>query len=210
MRLLHPFTPYVTEEIWQHLRTACLAAPNRPVPEDGWAEALIVAKWPIADDGRRTTDDVADFRHIMEIIRAIRNARAENKVELGKKVAATIVAGEREKLISSQREVIARLANIDPAQFRIAAELPEKPMQAVAFVVGATEVYLPMAGFVDMDAERERLNKEIVELDKQIAKLEALLGSDFVSKAPASVVEKERARLAAAKESRAKLAARVG
>ncbi|MEK9164009.1 MAG: valine--tRNA ligase, partial [Chloroflexota bacterium] len=123
-------------------------------------------KWPIADDGRRTTDDVDDFRHIMEIIRAIRNARAENKVELGKKVAATIVAGEREKLISSQREVIARLANIDPAQFRIAAELPEKPMQAVAFVVGATEVYLPMAGFVDMDAERERLNKEIVELDR--------------------------------------------
>ncbi|MDO8631132.1 MAG: class I tRNA ligase family protein, partial [Phycisphaerales bacterium] len=92
MRLLHPFTPYVTEEIWQHLRTACLAAPNRPAPEDGWADALIVAKWPTADDGRRTTNDVADFPHIMDIIRAIRNARAENKVELSKKIAATIVA----------------------------------------------------------------------------------------------------------------------
>ena len=210
MRLLHPFTPYVTEEIWQHLRTACLAAPDRPAPDGGWADALIVAKWPIADDGRRTTDDVADFSHIMEIIRAIRNARSENKVELGKKIAATIVAGEKEKLISSQREVIARLANIEPTQFRLFADLPERPKQAVTVVVGATEIYLPMAGLVDMGAERERLQKEISEFDKQIAKLESLLGSDFANKAPAAVVDKERGRLAAAKESRAKLAERIG
>ena len=152
---------------------------------------------------------IEEFSHIMEIIRAIRNARSENKVELGKKVVATIVAGEKEKLVTIQREVIARLANIEPTQFRIFADLPEKPKQAVAMVVGTTEIYLPMAELVDMDAERERLRKEIAELDKQIAKLESLLGSDFANKAPAAVVDKERGRLAAAKESRAKLAERV-
>jgi len=76
-------------------------------------------------------------------------------------------------------------------------------------VIGSTEVYLPMAGMVDADAERERLTNELRALDKQIAKLEALLGSDFANKAPAAVVEKERGKLAEAKESRSKLAARL-
>ena len=214
MRLLHPFAPYVTEEIWQHLRKACLA-PGRPAPEGGWEEALIVAKWPDASMGVRgygSESAATDFPHVMEIIRAIRNARAENKVELGKKIAATLVAGnaDDESLLNDQREVIARLAGLEPMQFRILAELPEKPRQAVSMVVGHTEVYLPLAGMVNVDAERERMTKELADLDKQIAKLETLLASDFANKAPAGVVEKERARLAAAKESRAKLAEQVG
>jgi len=211
MRLLHPFTPYVTEEIWQHLRTACLAAPGRPAPTEGWADALIVAKWPTpAPDGTTSqTSEGGGFAHIMDIVRAVRNARAENKVELGKKIAAVIVAGEKEEVIGSQRAVIERLANIDPAQFHISASLAEKPTEAVTLVIGSTEVYLPMAGMVDADAERERLTNELRALDKQIAKLEALLGSDFANKAPAAVVEKERGKLAEAKESRSKLAARL-
>jgi valyl-tRNA synthetase len=208
MRLLHPFTPYVTEEIWQHLRQACLT-PGRPSPEGGWPDALIIAQWPAAS-GAGDAQAVADFSHIMEIVRAIRNARAENKVEMGRKIAATIVAGDREKLFTGQRDVIARLASLEPLQFRIFAELPEKPKQAVAMVIEGTEIYLPLAGMVDMAAEQGRLTKEIADLDKQIAKLEGLLASDFANKAPAAVVEKERARLASIKESRAKLAERLG
>ncbi len=218
MRLLHPFAPYVTEEIWQHLRKACLA-PGRPAPEGGWEEALIVAKWPTPTPDPRLRaveerDRGGEFPHLMDIIRTIRNARAENKVELGRKIAATLVAGnaEDEALLNDQRDAIARLAGLEPMQFRILAELPPsgKPRQAVAMVVGRTEVYLPLAGMVNVDAERERMTKELAELDKQIAKLETLLGSDFANKAPAGVVEKERARLAAARESRAKLAEQVG
>nr|MBI2905044.1 class I tRNA ligase family protein [Chloroflexota bacterium] len=221
MRLLHPFAPYVTEEIWQHLRKACLA-PGRPAPEGGWEEALIVAKWPtppsrstpvglLAGEGLGVRE-TAEFPHLMEIIRAIRNARSENKVELGRKIAATLVAGsaEDESLLNDQRDAIARLAGVEPMQFRILAELPEKPRQAVSMVVGRTEVYLPLAGMVNIGAERERMTKELADLDKQIAKLETLLASDFANKAPAGVVEKERARLAAARESRAKLAEQVG
>ncbi|HKZ71145.1 MAG TPA: valine--tRNA ligase [Anaerolineales bacterium] len=213
MRLLHPFTPYVTEEIWQHLRKACLSEPGRPAPAEGWAEALIVAKWPEAPTPALPHSAgegvISDFTHIMEIIRAIRNARSENKVELGKKIAATIVAGDKEKLIASQHEAIARLANIEPTQFRIFATLPEKPKDAAAMVIGGTEIYLPLAGMVDAAAERERTKKEIEGLDKQIAKLETLLGSDFANKAPTAVVVKERAKLAEAKEARRKLAERT-
>jgi valyl-tRNA synthetase len=208
MRLLHPFTPYVTEEIWQHLRQACLAEPNRPTPPEGWADALIIAHWPDTSDQQPTTNN--DFPHIMDIVRAIRNGRAENKVELGRKIAATIVAWDKEPLVNSQRETIARLASLEPTQFRIFARLPERPQQAVTLVVGTTEIYLPLAGMVDAEAERGRLQKELDTLDKQIAKLETLLGSDFVNKAPPAVIEKERGRLTEAKESRAKLAERLG
>jgi valyl-tRNA synthetase len=209
MRLLHPFTPYVTEEIWQHLRTACLEGANRPTPPEGWTEALIIAKWPEATE-QPATEVIADFQHIMEIVRVIRNGRAENKVEMSRKIAATIVAGDKADLLNSQREAIARLALIDPAAFEISANLAEKPKQAVTLVVGATEIYLPLAGMVDAAAEQERLKKELDSLDKQIAKLEGLLGSDFAGKAPPAVVEKERKRLAELKESQAKLAERLG
>ena len=210
MRLLHPFTPYVTEEIWQHLRQACLAEPNRPTPPEGWADALIIAQWPTPTSNLHAERPTSDFPHIMDIVRAIRNGRAENKVELGRKIAATIVAGDKESLVNGQRETIARLASLEPTQFRIFTSLPEKPQSAVTLVVGTTEIYLPLAGMVDVEAERGRLQKDLDTLDKQIAKLETLLGSDFVNKAPPTVIEKERGRLTEAKESRAKLAERLG
>jgi valyl-tRNA synthetase len=79
----------------------------------------------------------------------------------------------------------------------------------VTLVVGTTEIYLPLAGLVDAKAERERLTKEAESLDKQIAKLEGLLSSDFASKAPPAVVDKERKRLVDMRESRAKLSERL-
>ncbi len=212
LRMLHPFTPYVTEEIWQHLRSACLA-PNKPKPSEGWADALIIAKWPdspLPEGEGLGVREIEQFTHLMEIIRAIRNARAENKVEMSKKIAAMIVSDDKAALIESQREIIARLAIVDSAQLTISAALKEKPKQAVAMVISTTEIYLPLAGMVDADAEKEKLGKQIDELDKQIEKLEKLLGSDFVNKAPANVVEKEKQRLAEAKETREKMKERLG
>ena len=209
LRMLHPFTPYVTEEIWQHLRSACLE-PNKPKPSEGWADALIIASVPKGDPISNLQSPISDFTQIMEIVRSIRNARAENKVEMGKKIAAMIVSDDKAALIESQREIIARLANVDSAQLTISATLKEKPKQAVAMVIGSTEIYLPLAGMVDAVAEKEKLGKQIAELDKQIEKLEKLLGSDFVNKAPANVVEKEKQRLAEAKETRGKMKERLG
>ncbi|MBI5714944.1 MAG: valine--tRNA ligase [Chloroflexi bacterium] len=209
LRMLHPFTPYVTEEIWQHLRSACLE-PNKPKPSEGWADALIIASFPNVAPISNLQPPISDFTHIMDLIRAIRNARAENKVEMSKKIAAMIVSEDKTVLIESQREIIARLAIVDSAQLTISAALAEKPKQAVAIVIGTTEIYLPLAGMVDADAEKEKLGKQIADLDKQIEKLEKLLGSDFVNKAPPNVVEKEKQRLAEAKETRGKMRERLG
>ncbi len=196
LRLLHPFVPFITEAVWQKL-------PRRP----GDPDALIIAAWPRAG----SVDEAAldDFGHLMDLIRAIRNARSENKVEQNKKITAHIAAGGKAQWLSGQSALLVALAKVDPASLKIEAAIAQKPQNAVVLVVGGTEVYLPFEGLVDLSAEKERLTKELADLDKRIQKSEALLASDFAAKAPAAVVDKERANLAGLKESRAKVAARL-
>jgi valyl-tRNA synthetase len=196
LRLLHPFVPFITEAVWQKL-------PRRP----GDPQALIIASWPRPGP----TDEAArsDFGHLMEIIRAIRNARAENKVEQNKKVTAFIAAGDKARWLGEQRAVLTALAKLDEASLKIETALPQKPRNAVALVIGGTEVYLPFEGLVNLGAEKDRLTKELSDLDKQISKSEGLLASDFAGKAPAAVTERERGKLAGLKESRGKVAARL-
>jgi valyl-tRNA synthetase len=194
MRLLHPFMPFVTEEIWQHL------------PHEG--EALIVAPWPEAGP----TDEAAEAQMalIMEIVRAIRNARAEYKVEPGRRIEAIIAAGEEYELLSGQRDILITTARLDADKLHIARTLETKPTQALALVVGGVEVYLPLAGMVDLAKERQRLAVEIEEVAKGIAGSEKLLANeDFLAKAPAHVVERERDKLADYRQRQAKLQERL-
>jgi len=194
MRLLHPFMPFVTEEIWQHL------------PHEG--EALIVAPWPEAgpmDEAAET-----EMALIMEIVRAIRNARAEYKVEPGRRIGAIIAAGEEYELLSSQMDVLITTARLDASNMHIASTLKTKPPQALALVVGGVEVYLPLAGMVDLAKERQRLAAEIEEVTTGIAGSEKLLANeDFLAKAPAQVVERERDKLAGYRQRQAKLQERL-
>ena len=196
LRLLHPYVPFVTEAVWQHLPHA----PNDP-------PALILAGWP--QPGAVDEAAIAGFSHVMEIIRAIRNVRAEKNVPPGKRIPATIVGGGKAEWLRAQRATFITLAKLEDTQFRLFADLPEKPQNAIPLVIGATEIYLPLEGLVDLSAEKERLTKELADLDKQIHKSESLLASDFASKAPAAVVEKERGKLAGLKESRGKVEERL-
>jgi len=203
LRLLHPYVPYITEAVWQKL-------PHAPTDPP----ALIVARWP--QTGPVEEAALADFGHLMEIIRAIRNARAQVETRHGaslpsKKIPATIVAGEKAKWLAEQRPTLIALARLEDQQFRIFADLPEKPAarNAITLVIATTEVYLPLEGLVNLGEERERLAKELADLDRQIQKSGGLLASDFARKAPAAVVDKERAKLAALKESRAKVEERL-
>ncbi|MFQ5813685.1 MAG: class I tRNA ligase family protein, partial [Anaerolineae bacterium] len=194
MRLLHPFMPFVTEEIWQHL------------PHEG--EALIVAPWPEA--GPMDGAAEAEMSLIMEIVRAIRNARAEYKVEPGRRIEAIIATGEDYELLSSQRDILITTARLDAEKLHIARTLETKPAQALALVVGGVEVYLPLAGMVDLERERQRLNAEIEEVSKGIAGSEKLLtNEDFLAKAPAQVVNRERDKLAGYRQRQAKLQERL-
>jgi valyl-tRNA synthetase len=207
LRLLHPFTPFVTEELWQALKTAALQAGLSPFDSHlTWEDALIIAHWPEAGAAEGWEEQtVQDFNLIQEIVRSIRNMRSEKGVQPAKKIGAVIAAGDKAKLCEAQKTILASLANIELSSLKIVSHLDQQPENTASLVVSGIEVYLPLADLVDPEQEKARLTKELAETNAQIGRLEALLSSDFGNKAPAQVVEKERGRLAAFKETAAKL-----
>ncbi len=215
LRLLHPFMPCVTESIWQNLpgMAAADALPAGP-------RALMVSRWPQASDvadalgaelgaGAELSAAEIDFGRLQEVVRGIRNARSEYDVQPGKRIPAHISAGEAAAVFVANLPLLAALARIDPAATLIAAELPA-PDKAVTLAAPGATVYLPLAGLVDFAAERARLGKEIEGLQKQVQKIEGLLGNPgFVAKAPADVITRETARLAELRERALQLTQRL-
>ncbi|MCL4534063.1 MAG: valine--tRNA ligase [Bacteroidetes bacterium] len=192
LRLLHPFMPFVTEEIRQHL------------PHQG--ESLMVAAWP--RPGERDPEAEQEMSALIEVIRSIRNLRAEFRVEAARWVEAKIVAGPQAPLLSQHQEMVATLARVRP--LRVVAELPQRPAQALHAVAAGTEIYLPLAGLVDVEAELARLGKELAALGQEIERTKMRLASPgFTQKAPPAVVERERSKLAELEERHAKLLERL-
>jgi valyl-tRNA synthetase len=210
LRLLHPFIPFVTEELWGHLHKALQASPLAPVAKD-WPVMLIVASWPeVREPERWEAGTIADFTLIQDIVRAIRNLRAEQDVKPGKKLPAAFAAGEKTAMLHEQKTVLASLAALDIEQLDIQETLAAKPEKSTALVVGPVEIYLSLAVTVDSAEDRARLEKDLAETQSQITRLEQLLGSDFANKAPAAVVDKEREKLAAYKETAEKIKSQLG
>jgi valyl-tRNA synthetase len=209
LRLLHPFTPFVTEEIWGHLHSALRESPISNLAKD-WPNALIVAKFPEPREAEGwEAGKIADFELIQEIVRSIRNLRAEKGVAPSKKISASISAGNKLDLLENQKSVIASLAGLDFSLLTIHSSLAEKPADSAALVVGSVEIYLPLAGMVDLVSEKPRLEKELKEAESHIQRLETLLNSDFANKAPAALVQKERDKLAGYKETAEKIKAQL-
>jgi valyl-tRNA synthetase len=203
LRLLHPFTPFVTEEIWGHLKVAASAVKPaiNPHHDSEWEEALIIARWPEpTSEASWEHQAVSDFSLIMDIVRAIRNWRAENNVKPNQHIPTILVGGEHTPVLQGQSATIAALARLDIEQLTIQESLAEKPKGYVALVVGVVEAYLSMAELVDSTEQRARLEKDLSEANAQIARLEALLDSPFTEKAPVNVVENESQKLAAYRE----------
>ena len=210
LRLLHPITPFVSEELWGHLRKALGQNAILSNLAEAWPEALIIAPWPKAQALEGWEDEkVADFTLIQEIVRSIRNLRAEKKVSPAKRIPATIVAGAKAALFQEQASTVAMLAGLDAAQISILESVQAKPENSVAIVAGPVEIYIPLSGMVDQGEESKRLRKELADTQIQIERLEKLLGSDFANKAPAPVVQKEREKLAAFSEVADKLKAQL-
>jgi valyl-tRNA synthetase len=206
LRLLHPFTPFVTEELWSHLKQAAEAHSPRLAPHGGWEDALMIARWPLAqpEEGWEA-EKMTAFALVQDVVRIIRNMRTEKKVTPGKKIPAIIAAGDRLGILEGQRGTIAALAHLDPEALQLSARLAEKPPGAASAVVSGVEIYLPLADLIDPEAERARLQKDLIEIEGQIERLEKLLSSNFAEKAPAAVVDKERQKLAAYYETAARL-----
>ncbi|HXG36985.1 MAG TPA: valine--tRNA ligase, partial [Dehalococcoidia bacterium] len=188
LRLLHPFMPFVTEAVWQNLR-----------PYLAWAagDALIVASWPKAE--RRWLDAEAETNAttMMEVIRAIRNIRAEKEVEASRWVESYVAADGDGIALSNASAVIEALARTRP--LHIVPSDRELPKQGVAIaILSGAQVALPLAGLMDVGAERERLRKQLAEAEDEERRASAKLANQqFRSKAPAEVVAREEERLAA-------------
>ena len=190
MRLLHPFMPFVTEEIWQNVVRRLPADDARP-------PSIVTAPYPEPDAALIDEAVEREIGLVIQVVQAVRNARAELKADPRRGVEAIVDAPTQHDIVERNRTAIEMLARAEP--LRVYGDGKQAPPtdQARVAVLGETRVIVPMAGFVDLDAERERLDKERTDLAKLIANLEQRLANEnFTSKAPAAVVEKERGRLA--------------
>ncbi len=213
LRLLHPFTPFVTEELWGHLKTAAQQHSDFFKPNDGdWPEALIVAPWPKpmpVEDWEQHS--IEGFTLFQEVVRAIRNLRAEKGVKPAQKLAAIIAsaADESRAMMQSMLPALAALTGLDAGRIQLQDKVGQSPAGHLALVIGTIEIYLPLAELTDPAEEFARIKKELAEALTQSTRLEILLNSDFAKKAPAQVVENERKRLEGFKQTAAKLEAQL-
>ena len=180
LKMLHPFMPFITEEIWQHL-------PNHD-------QAIIISDWPIAD-GNFISDDIEkEMDLIMDAIRSLRNVRAEMDVPPSKKASLMVLADERVKgVIERNAEYINSLAAITEVTF--ISDKNEAAEDAVIAVIDGAEMFLPLDELIDFKKELERLEKEKTKLEKEVQRVvQKLNNQGFISKAPEKLVEAEKAK----------------
>ncbi len=184
LRLLHPFMPFITEEIWQS------------IPHEG--DALITAAWPTYSEELAFKADEALMESVMNAIRAIRNRRAEMNVPPSKKAALYVVTA-KPQVFAEGEGFIQRLAYAD--QVTILNTDPENLDGMVCCTTSDAKLYIPMGQLVDVAKELERVDKELEKARKNLAGLEAKLSNEsFVSRAPEAVVNAEREKASKAKD----------
>ena len=189
LKLLHPFMPFITEEIWSFLPQSKPTAGN---PEN----FLIKENWPVYDEALTFAEEVKRLELAMEVIRSIRNIRAEAEAAPSKKLTAVILSsGKDMENVRGGERYIKSIANITEIKFITDKSLvPEEVMSAV---IGNVEIYIPLDELLDYKAEFERLQKEKARLSGEVGRVKGKLANDgFVSKAPEKVILEEREKLA--------------
>src|SRR5690554_5925020 len=195
LRLAHPFMPFITEEIWQ--RVAPLAGKQ--------GDTIMLQPYPEADASSVDQQALADIEWLQGVIIGVRNIRGEMDISPAKPIPVLFRNGNAEdkRRLEENSRFLKTLAKLESIQWLEAGD--EAPPAATQLAAGM-EILVPMAGLIDKDAEIARLSKEIDKADKEIGRLQGKLGNEsFVAKAPADVVEKERAKLADMNSARDKL-----
>ena len=205
LRLLHPFTPFVTEALFGYLKDACQSNQFIYNPERDWEEHLIVARWPERMPHEDWEDAaVKDFELIQEMVRIIRNLRSEFKIEPNKSIDGILVSESRVDFLKQNRNLLIDLAGLNEKELKIFASKPDTEGLTVV-VIEDIEIYLDLSASEQTQLDRERLQKELEEAESQIQRLEKLLASPFAQKAPEKVVQVEREKLDGYRASASKL-----
>ncbi len=199
LRLLHPYMPFITEEIWQNLKSL--------LPSISSAESIMIAPYPTVSELGFDPEAERIIDSVTEIIRSIRNVRAQYNVPNDKWVEVQIYAiNELKPAIMAHVPQIEELGRAKPVVFLEERKEALPGEKVLAFVLKETEVVIPLETLVDLVAEKKRLLAEMDGTQQQIERLTARLGDNaFISKAPQAVVDKERARLEEAKDKLARL-----
>ncbi len=186
LRILHPFMPFITEEIYQSL--------------PGHSETIMLDKWPESDQKRIWPMVVENMKEIMNSIRMIRNIRSEFNIPPGSPIKARLIIPDRvlRQVFASNQAYLLQMANL--SQVELLEQLDSKLEQAVSAVSSRMEIYVPLEGVIDIEKEIARLNKELKSVESDLSKAEAKLkNQSFLSKAPREVIDKEQFKVQEAK-----------
>ncbi|MVW75113.1 valine--tRNA ligase [Pseudomonas xionganensis] len=200
LRLAHPFMPFITEEIWQRIKAQA--------GKDG--ATLMLQPWPVAAEERIDANAEDDIEWVKQLMLGVRQIRGEMKISMAKRIDIIVQNAGSEDLrrLADFEPLLSKLAKLESVRVLAAGE--EAPMSATA-LVGEMQVLVPMAGLIDKDAELARLDKEIGRLQGEVQRVGGKLANQgFVAKAPAEVLDKERAKLAEAEQALAKMVEQRG
>ncbi|MFC1897507.1 valine--tRNA ligase [Chloroflexota bacterium] len=189
LRLLHPYMPFATEELWQNLV-------GHISPDWQRTESIMVAAYPEADETAIEPEAELVMESIVEIIHSIRNARAQHKVENTRWIEAQIYAGKLKPAITPYSQAIQNLAKVKPVIFLDSRRESQSSENALILVLKEMEVVIPMESMVNLEIERKRLQQELERNQAEVARLETRLNDKaFLTKAPAVIIDKERQKL---------------
>ncbi|MET1078902.1 MAG: valine--tRNA ligase [Pseudomonas sp.] len=195
LRLAHPFMPFITEEIWQRIKAQAGVQ----------GETIMLQAWPVANESRIDPTAEGDIEWVKQLMLGVRQIRGEMKISMAKRIDIIVANASAEDLrrLADFEPLLGKLAKLESVRVLAAGE--EAPMSATT-LVGEMQVLVPMAGLIDKDAELARLDKEIQRLAGEVQRVGGKLANEgFVAKAPAEVLDKERAKLAEAETALANL-----
>ncbi|WP_439861152.1 valine--tRNA ligase [Pseudomonas sp. MBLB4136] len=195
LRLAHPFMPFITEEIWQRIKAQAGVS----------GETIMLQAWPVANESRIDAAAEGDIEWVKQLMLGLRQIRGEMKISMAKRIDIILqnASDVDQRRLADNLPLLNKLAKLESVRVLAAGE--EAPMSATA-LVGEMQVLVPMAGLIDKDAELARLDKEIARLDGEVKRVGGKLANEgFVAKAPAEVLDKERAKLAEAEQALGKL-----